>query len=321
MNYLSVAGDTIARNCAVLSGALAEHGHRLFLMAKSNLYGFGYPLLDRLRPYLAGIAGPGAELDSGAAGFSGKRITRFDPAIPPADFCYVFREEDIPLCHPEKTYLRVDPFLGLHGLSPEALDRIPEPERFHGLFVYINEYLTPEEEGAVKALSDFSQAHGLVLNIGGSAILDHLRLLPPGSEIRLLRRVLFSSREQAPMYPVCRVLAKGPGQTVGFKSDRVRLDGGICYLLSMGYYECKWLPVMYRLGLPLILDGREYRIPCYPCMNTMWLWSPEDTLPLGEVALLSQAGQVEALCASLDLDSDEYYASFPGELPRIYEQR
>ena len=320
MNRLIVDKNLIIRNCKDLAAKRQQYGFRLYVMAKSNLYGFGYELLEYMKDYLDGMVWAGVRIGPQIPAVCDTVITCFQRETVSDTYCYMTRLEDENYCEKPNLYVRVDPFLGLHGISMEQLRNMKNLSEYRGLFIYINEFLSEDELPVMDELFLLAKQHDLVVNAGGSAMLQYLdRFAGQRMELRLLRELLMPQQKKASMHLVCRVLNHGEPQTIGFKSDRKNPTTGKLALLSVGYYECKWMPELYKRGIPLMVDGKPCRIPCYPCMNTMWINSEDELLPEREIRLFSDFEEVLRICEILDIDVDEFYSSFPSEIPRVYE--
>lgn len=320
MNRLIVDKSLIIRNCEELKAKKQQYNFSLYVMAKSNLYGFGYELLEHMKDYLDGMVLTGVQAGPHIPAVCDTVIARFQRETISDTYCYTTRLEDEDYCVKANSYVRVDPFLGLHGISMEQLRNKKNLSDYRGLFIYINEFLSADELPVMDELFRIANKHGLVVNVGGSSMLRYLdRFAGQRMELRLLRELLMPKHRKASMYLVCRVLNHGEPQMIGFKSDRQNPTTGKLALISVGYYECKWMSELYKRGIPLTIDGRPCRIPCYPCMNTMWIQSEGDLLSEREIQLFSDFEEVLRICEILDIDVDEFYSAFPMDIPRIYK--
>ena len=342
MNKLYVDVRAIQNNLQEIIKLTQPRNIKLFVIAKANFYGFGYPLLSYLIKYIDGIvfsqevAEEMPVWDKEAV----KLIYRIhnklsleqnSMEINEQVFFYLMRIINMPPSIKAKCYLRVDPFLGMHGLTLDELKEVRLLKEYYGLFLYLNEEISEKEQPILNEIVSLAEENGLHLNVGGSAILQHLDILPrKNTEVRLLRKILFSRNSYSTMFLCCDVLTRkefrGVSKSdlsidIGFKSSRKTFCRGHLCLLSVGYSECKFFPLFYQKELSFKINGTKYQLAVYPGMNTSWVWGEEDTCNLNDTAcIFTDYCEVQEICSNLDIDIDEFYTSFSDGILRKYLQ-
>lgn len=322
MNYLIINKDIIINNCKNIKEKLDKHEFYMFLMVKSNLYGYGYKLLKYISDYVDGMVVKDSFVLNEIPELGKKIIKLYDNKnFDNVSNCLI-NYNDLNKINNYNCFIRLDPFLGMHGVTFEELKKIDNLSSFKGILIYINEYLNRQEIKILNEIVEIANQNNLILNIGGSVILDKLNYINcKKTEVRILRKILFSEGEQSSMYLKCNILNKihlNEKTFIGFKSDRRAYDKGYLYLVSIGYDDFKLLPLMYKNNLKIRILNKDYDIACYPCMNTMWIYSDSDALISNELVLFDNNQNIIDICKKLDIDLDEFYSSYSLEIKRKY---
>lgn len=322
MNYLIVDKNSIVNNCNKIKKKLNKQERHLFLMVKSNLYGFGYELLQYIYDYIDGIVVKDSTIMKKILVPNKKIIKLYDNKNIHGVLNCVMNYNNLNK-KDSNVYIRVDPFLGMHGITYAQLKEINDLSSFDGVLIYINEYLSPQEIIILKKIVKIVNQNNLILNIGGSAFLEQTNYLNcRKTEVRLLREILFNKNKQSSMYLKCNVLNKiylnNKKITIGFKSDRKIYNNGYLFLISIGYDDFKLLPQLYKNDLKLQIFNKDYDIACYPCMNTMWIYSSKNDLKSDSLFLFDNNENIKYICERLDIDLDEFYSSYSLEITRKY---
>jgi len=290
------------------------------------LYGFGYDSIKFIIKYIKGIVVKDLEeLDKvRKLKISIKTIILFEKNKEKLTYFCMNKIGDNEKKSTKKTYIRVDPFLGMHGISLDELKKIQNLKDYYGILIYLNECLTENEEMELQKIIKIAKDNNLLLNIGGSKILDYLYKLKGYDkiEIRLLRRILFSDDNKSTMFLRSRLINSlnvNKKFNIGFKSDRKTFYDGYLYLVSFGYNDLKILPLLYKNNIPLKIGKSYYDIACYPCMNTTWLYSKTKKNLEDVFDVFREYHEILKACEILDIDIDEFYTSFNTEIKRIYK--
>ncbi len=208
MNYLIVDKNSIVNNCNKIKKKLNKQERHLFLMVKSNLYGFGYELLQYIYDYIDGIVVKDSTIMKKILVPNKKIIKLYDNKNIHGVLNCVMNYNNLNK-KDSNVYIRVDPFLGMHGITYAQLKEINDLSSFDGVLIYINEYLSPQEIIILKKIVKIVNKNNLILNIGGSAFLEQTNYLNcRKTEVRLLREILFNKNKQSSMYLKCNVLNK-----------------------------------------------------------------------------------------------------------------
>ncbi len=319
MNYLIIDKSIIISNCKKIKNLVHKVKGKLFIMIKSNMYGFGYQLIDYIYNYVDGFV----IKDVSSLQYLSKYENQKKIILLHCDIDSNKKNIYTTCCEDnrEKSYIRVDPFLGIHGMSEEKFWEIRDLKKYTGVLIYINEFLNENELKNLLKILKRCVDNNLFFNIGGSSAIDYINYFNYYKiEYRLLRKILFSLHNSTINFQTSvltdEIITKE--KEFGFKSDRVKVKKGYVALLSFGYYDFKLLPLLYKKNIPLKILGEEYKILCYPCMNTMWIYSDSTKLLPKTIQLFSNVKDVKDICRILDIDIDEFYTSFSNEIERIY---
>ncbi len=137
MNKIKINVKAIRDNLKKISGVVQ-------FVIKSNAYGFGNELISYVEDLVNSVVTTDYYLHMRN---SFKILNKID--------------------NYEKCYMRIDPYLGLHGFV-EIRGNI----RFDKFLLHINEFLEPSELKLFNFILCFIQKNGFRISVGGSAILD-----------------------------------------------------------------------------------------------------------------------------------------------------
>lgn len=92
----------------------------------------------------------------------------------------------------DKCYLRIDPYLGLHGL-----ENIPNYICCNKFLIHINEYLCLSEQKDLALMLNYTQKKGYLISVGGSGILDYIKKeqMSEMVELRVATKILIENNE------------------------------------------------------------------------------------------------------------------------------
>ncbi|MEC1178649.1 alanine racemase [Metasolibacillus meyeri] len=336
-NFIEITVDNLISN--ILSIRIkALESSKLYIVVKSNFYGLGIPLLKELIDYVDGVVVGdindylniktyllkiNKEIIILYPNLNDKEIIKeicsnenlYFTIMNIEDYKYVSKYECFRL------YLRIDPFLGLHGVDFSTAKSYLDKYKFYGVLVHVNEYLDIEEENHLLEIINWAKTKNLKINIGGSAIVNYERILNEQIDLRFTKGIIAPINNRESILLKTRILMKSQIESttqIGYKSDRIHLEKGTILLISLGYGDFKMLPIYYEQKTPLIIEGKKFYIPCYPCMNTCWLYCEEFVEVKSEYIDLYNSIISNQIINYLDLDQDEILSSFSENIERNY---
>lgn len=215
----------------------------------------------------------------------------------------------------QNTYIRLDPFLGGHGLNIMELKGIQQVEQYKGLLLHINEFLDFNETRLLAELGQWANEHNMAINIGGSSILRHEHDLEimNNLEIRFVKDAIIDTELCSSLNLFTRIIHKKKivsPISIGYKSSRVKLDKGTLLTLSIGYGLFKLLTDIYQHQIKISIQGFDFVLPCYPCMNTCWIYNDEDVdISSDYINLFEDQRLIHTIAKTLDIDQDEVLTS------------
>ncbi|MCL9970513.1 hypothetical protein MX569_07850, partial [Anoxybacillus kestanbolensis] len=221
-----------------------------------------------------------------------------------------------------KSYIRIDPFLGNHGFSIDYLNK-EHVNKYHGVLLHVNENLSDHEFKIVQDIMNICEQKKLVLNIGGSCVLEDSRL-NGCTELRAIMSFLLprnaTNVDETSIVLTTQVLQKQiitKPISIGYKSNRVVIEKGTIITISLGYGEFHLLRNLYQNKVKINILGNEYYIPCEPCMNTSWLYSPNKIYDISSRLTILSTKDFYRISSILDIDIDEILTAFKGIEVRI----
>ncbi|AUS07436.1 hypothetical protein C1X05_00215 [Laceyella sacchari] len=339
--YLRISLDTIKSNIRKLTKQL-PYRSSLFMVCKNNVYGFGMSLLSHLanenlsfvlndwrdyqrfvqivrdsKPVL--ILYPVLNDDPWILTQLGEHSNLYITVMKKEDWAFVLRKG-----YEAKSYVRIDPFLGLHGLSKEEAMSLPKVHACKGVLIHLNESINAKEEAVINEIYQWTKKNNMSMNIGGSNIINKPNLHFPFLEVRLLMELLGSrNRVTEPCLELhARILSKTLIREpihVGYTSSRVKLSKGTCLLVAIGYGDFPSFAQMFENQTPIFIERKKFVLPCYPCMNTSWLYCEEEVFIRREsIVLFDKFNSIHKLALNLSVDVDEIYSSLSPLIYRHY---
>jgi hypothetical protein len=229
-----------------------------------------------------------------------------------------------------KSILRVDPFLGGHGLTTNDFFNINDISMFKSVLIQINEFITSEEFEVLQRIKEKISSAKLRLSIGGSDVFKQIDLLNDTNiDYRFVMSMLFP-RERLNIYRnntfrlKARIINKQiiySDIEIGYKSNRTKINFGTLLTVAIGYGDYALLPYFFNQKIPILINGILYFLPCYPCMNTCWLLSDTvkvDLSSLDYVTIIDDNIIYEQLTTRFNKDVDEIFTSLASYIPKKY---
>lgn len=222
-----------------------------------------------------------------------------------------------------KTYLRVDLFLGNHGIDFNYVRSFLQTERVKGIILHINESLNKSEEGMVNKIIEWAKGKGLSINIGGSVVFNYREILKQDIDLRFVMDILAPrGLQQNNIVLNARVIKQTQIDSmlyIGYKTDRVCLERGTVLTVSLGYGDFKMLPKFYEKSIPIVIEDKTFYMPCYPCMNTCWLYCEDLVEVKSKYVEFFNAFISAYLVQTLNIDPDEILSSISEKIKIVYK--
>ncbi|NLG03254.1 MAG: hypothetical protein GX567_05440 [Clostridia bacterium] len=310
-----------------------------FFVCKSNVYGMGFRLLSYLKKQIKAIAVADIDEFMLCKDYLDERTEYLimysnmtDERVRKITFHYkvyfiINSMKDLEYVNvhdmdKSRFYIRVDEFLGLHGITLRELYTVENISEYRGLLVHINEYIAPDDTDILETVSSLADKNGILFNIGGSNAYDYFRRnCRENNYLRCAMR--FINNAKAPiitlhLHIINKTTVNGNSMEVGYRSDRKKFEKCTLLTVDIGYGNWPLVSRLYTGRIPLKYHGRNLLIPVYPCMNTMWLCC-EDTLDFSDTLILFEDhNDIVEICLALDIDIDEFYTSFNNNITRNY---
>ena len=143
-------------------------------------------------------------------------------------------------------------------------------------------------------------------------------------EMRIARSILIQDKKSKlsnfilEVHVINQKILNGDTISIGYKSSRENFKSGTIILISLGYGDFGLLSLMYIKGIGVTLQNEKFKIPVYPCMNTCWLYSDKLIQVEDKLELFKSIYEIEEICRKLEIDIDEFYASFNSNIMREY---
>lgn len=328
MNKININVDSVKNRIKNING-------KKYLVVKSNFYGFGYDLIRYLNNIYGLVV---TNIDEYNILLKYIDVTKYDciilypendldrikqqnlsVCINSMDMLYKIRERGLIA----NSYLRVDPFLGLHGIPLQEIEWLTKNFNFKGIFLHINEFLDIHEKNIFDKIVNYSLKNNLNLNVGGSSALQYIKNTQ-FIEKRFAINALYSHDNTTSFgfsfeVDIINYLIVQEPVYIGYKSSRTLITDGTIFLISAGYYDTQIFNLLYKNKVKILKDQYSIEVPCYPCMNTCWLYI-NDTLNAIEptLKLFDTHLSVKYICDALDIDVDEFFSSFNNNIKRNY---
>lgn len=306
------------------------------IVCKSNLYGFGYELLKYIKRHIRKITIADVNEFSSCYKYMGNEVEYVVLYSDIENEFYSFWERDnVKFCinnlkqlkyieenslPKSRFYIRIDEFLGMHGLSLKEVESRTDISMYKGILVHINEFLSDEERKIIHKIELLAERNQLQFSLGGSNAYNYLAENEK-IEYRYVAR-LFETEVYSPIQLNLNILEmvhlNGRCVEIGYKSDRKKICEGTLFLADIGYGSWSIITDIYRNNGKLHFGNYALELPAYPCMNTAWFYCKDKVPFCKTVSLFKTISEIETLCLELDIDRDELYTSFREDIKRIY---
>lgn len=327
MSYLCIDLEVIRKNL--------EDSRQNAIVCKSNFYGLGYELLNHIKDDISVVYVSNTEEYKKLAKYldAGKDVVILYPDA--QDYIHYKNSKNLFLCinstetikllgEELKNYnnliVRVDDFLGLHGIGSEELLKTEPLPGVKKILVHINEWVNNEEQKIIEDIYHYAQMNKCDFSIGGTKALKLFDKKEP-IEFRYAAK-LFHSDERSPVSLHANIIntwdAGRESIVVGYKSDRKEISKGFLTLIDIGYGDWPLITGIYQHKIPLRSGNNTFRIPVYPCMNTMWLVSDYPINANENISFFEKISDICEICDIMDIDFDEFTTSFNANLSRKY---
>lgn len=216
--------------------------------------------------------------------------------------------------------VRVDDFLGLHGIPSEELLKTSPLPGVKKILVHINEWVSNEEQNIIENICHYAQNNKYDFSIGGTKAMKLFDNKAP-IEFRYGAK-LFHSNDISPASLYVNIIntwdAGSKSIVIGYKSDCKEISKGFLILIDIGYGDWQLITRIYQKKITLKSGNHIFSIPVYPCMNSMWLVSDDPIDMNEEICFFQDISDVYEICDKLDVDFDEFTTSFNANLQRQY---
>ncbi|MDV3769047.1 hypothetical protein CMU26_05770 [Elizabethkingia anophelis] len=215
----------------------------------------------------------------------------------------------------KRCYIRIDIGLGLHGITYSEFLLISDLNLYKGVILYINEYVTELELKQISNIYNISIYNGLDFSIGGSPAIDIVKNFPRAS-LRIVNQILYKNTPFSFIIRIIKLLINQKDSIeIGFKSDRKIICGGTLILLAVGYGDFHALVHFYNNKIPIMIDETPFYLPCFPCMNTCWIYSTDEiNLTTEYINILSP----ETIACLNEFSLDEITTAISHSLSKVY---
>lgn len=329
-NFIEINLSNIINNIIKIRKNIYKDS-KLYIVAKSDFYGLGLATITMLEKYIDGVVIADFNEFIQVKNDFKKKIIILYPNMNEFllkefeennnIYLTLVCEKDFHLLDKQyftRIYLRIDPFLGGHGVNFNTAKNLYKRYKFFGVLIHINEYLTSEEEIELVAIIEWANSLKLKINIGGSSIINSKKLLGTELELRFTKVILQPSKKKETISLNSRILIKNKISTpisIGYKSDRIKILKGTILTVGIGYGDFGFLPYFYENKIPIIIEGVKFFLPCYPCMNTFWLHTDFDVNIKTKYITIFDNMNDEML---LKLELDEILTSFSKSIEKKY---
>ncbi|ATF15807.1 hypothetical protein A616_28810 [Brevibacillus brevis X23] len=335
--YIDINTNQIIDNL-LNSKARIPKNSKIYIVMKSNFYGCGLPLVSFLLNDIDGIIVNDNydywELKNMELIGEKEVIILYPDLSDSLIICETEREKNLFLTVINendihyiknifsKVYLRVDLFLGNHGIDLSYARSFLQTETVRGVILHINESLNKSEEDMVNKIIEWAKSKKLSINIGGSAVLKYREILKQDINLRFVMDILAPrGLQQNNIVLNARVIKQTQIDsmlTIGYKTDRVCLESGTVVTVSLGYGDFRMLPMLYEMRVPIVIENKNFYMPCYPCMNTCWLYCEDHVVLKSKYVEFLNASISACLVKTLNIDPDEILSSISENIKTVY---